>query len=61
MQLKFDVTSTQVFLVNTAPDDPELSNKWVAFLNRRDYEISNYFVICIDHFEEKYIFHYPKK
>ena len=27
------------------PDDPELSNKWVAFLNR----------------QEKYIFHYPKK
>ena len=43
------------------PDDPELSNKWVAFLNRRDYEISKYSVICIDHFEEKYILHYPPK
>ena len=42
------------------PDDPESSNNWVAFLNRRDYEISKYSVICIDDFEEKYIFHYPK-
>ena len=35
------------------PDDPELSNKWVSFLNRRDYEISKYCVNCIDHFGEK--------
>ena len=43
------------------PDDPELSNKWVGFLNRRDYQISKYSEICINHFEEKYIFHHPKK
>ena len=43
------------------PDDPVLSNKWVAFLNRRDYQISKYSEICSDHFEEKFIIQHPKK
>ena len=37
------------------PGDPVLSQKWLEFLNRRDYEITKYSVICIDHFEERFI------
>ena len=37
------------------PGDPGLSKKSVEFLNRRDYEITEYSIICIDNFEERFI------
>ena len=36
------------------PGDPA-SKKWLEFVNRIGFENSQYSVICIDHFEEKFI------
>ena len=43
------------------PADPVLSRKWLKFLNRVDYEISEHSVICADHFGERFIIRYEKK
>ena len=43
------------------PDDTVLSNKWVAFLNRQDFQFGKYSVICIDHFEERFIIQHQNK
>ena len=37
------------------PDDPDLSKKWGKFLNRPDFRMSLHSVICMNHFEEKFI------
>ena len=43
------------------PGDPVLSRKWLEFVNRNDFEISKYSVICIDHFEERFIIQHETK
>ena len=43
------------------PDDTVFSNKWVAFLNRQDFQPGKYSVICIDHFEERFIIQHQNK
>ena len=43
------------------PGDPVLSKKWFEFVNRNDFEISKYSVICIDHFEERFIIKHETK
>ena len=37
------------------PQDQVLSKKWLESLNRKDYEPSKSSVMCIDHFEDKYL------
>ena len=37
------------------PQDQVLSKKWLEFWNRKDYEPSKSSVMCIDHFEDKYL------
>ena len=36
-------------------EDQELKRKWIYFLNRKDWLPTAHSVICIDHFEEKFI------
>ena len=43
------------------PGDPALSKKCLEFVNRIGFENSQYSVICIDHFEEKFIFKHETK
>ena len=33
----------------------ELKRKWICFVNRKDWLPTAHLVICIDHFEEKFI------
>ena len=35
--------------------NPELKEKWLKFLNRKDLPQENYIFICKHHFEEKYL------
>ena len=42
------------------PDDIELKNKWIYFVNRKDWQPTKYSVICIEHFDKTYI-KYGKK
>ena len=35
--------------------NPELKEKWLKFLNRKDLPQENYIFICEHHFEEKYL------
>ena len=37
------------------PDDADLRKRWIYFVNRKDWKPSKHSVICIDHFEEKYV------
>ena len=37
------------------PDDPDLRIRWIYFVNRKDWQPTKYSVICINHFEEKYV------
>ena len=43
------------------PQDDNLRQKWIQFVNRNDWEWSKHSVICTAHFEEKYIKRYKKK
>ena len=37
------------------PENAELRSKWIYFVNRKDWVPTKCSVICIDHFEEKFI------
>ena len=37
------------------PDDIDLRNRWIYFVNRKDWQPSKHSVICVDHFDEKYL------
>ena len=37
------------------PEDPDLRKRWIYFVNRKDWQPAKHSVICIDHFDEKYI------
>ena len=37
------------------PEDPDLRKRWIYFVNRKDWQPTKHSVICIDHFDEKYI------
>ena len=37
------------------PKDTSLEEKWIKFVNRKDWKPSKHLVICMDHFEEKYL------
>ena len=37
------------------PRDDNLRQKWIQFVNRKDWKWSKHSVICIYHFEEKYL------
>ena len=41
------------------PADRDLSRKWIEFLNREDFEVTTYSVICIDHFEVRFVPQHP--
>ena len=43
------------------PADSILSRKCAEFLNRRDFQITTNSVICIDHFEERFIIQYSTR
>ena len=41
------------------PEEEDL--KWIRFVNRKDWEWTKSSVICVNHFEEKYVAIHPKK
>ena len=41
-------------------EDQELKRKWIYFVNRKDWFPTGHSVICIDHFEGKFIKHGKK-
>ena len=43
------------------PDDSELQNKWVRFVNRKDFIPSRHNGNCINHFDSKYLVHGDKR
>ena len=43
------------------PKQDELRQKWVKFLNREAFTVTQSSRICIEHFEEKYIIPHPSK
>ena len=43
------------------PADPDLSRKWIEFLNREDFEVTTFLVMFIDHFEERFITQHPTR
>ena len=43
------------------PKDDDLKRKWVPFVNRKDWIPTKHSVICVDHFEEKYVARHTKK
>lgn len=42
------------------PNDPDLRDRWTYFTNRKNWTPTAYSVICIDHFDPKYIKHGKK-
>ena len=36
-------------------EDQELKRKWIYFVNRKDWLPTAHSVICMDHFEEKFV------
>ena len=36
-------------------DKPDLNQRWIKFVNRKDWKPTNSSVICMKHFESKYI------
>ena len=38
-------------------EKPDLLSKWIKFVNRSNWTPTKYSVICIKHFEDKFIFH----
>ena len=43
------------------PDNIELRAKWIEFTNRKDYSVTKYSAICVDHFSEKYLIRNPQR
>ena len=43
------------------PSDGYLKQKWITFVNRKEWNPTKYSVICLEHFEEKYIKVWQKK
>ena len=37
------------------PEDNDLRSKWIYFVNRKDWQPTKYSVICIKHFESKFV------
>ena len=42
------------------PEDQELQRKWIYSVNRKDWSPIAHSVICIDHFEEKFMKRFKK-
>ena len=43
------------------PKDEELRSKWIRFVNRINWSPGRHSVICVSHFEEKFIQRHKKK
>ena len=41
--------------VFTFPADVDMRNRWIKFVNRKDWQPSSSSVICVKHFEDKYL------
>ena len=55
------LTSETLKPVFKFPDNIELRAKWIEFTNRKDYSVTKYSAICVDHFSEKYLIRNPQR
>ena len=37
------------------PSDEDIKNRWIKFVNRKDWQSTSSIVICIKHFEGKFL------
>ena len=52
---RFNYAGENHTVVFSFPRDDDLKKIWVRFVNRKDWSPSNSSVICIKHFEKKYL------